>query len=234
MAVNHSHYCMCLHQAPRSAADKEALSHPRAAVLKEAMWDQGAQITVRFLGGSAALQKRVKDVAKEWEKVANVNFDFRNAGKTNIRIAFDQGNGSWSYLGTVSKQIVDEEEPTMNYGWLDDNSTDDVLRRVVLHEFGHAIGLIHEHQNPKGGIKWNRDAVIADLSGPPNNWDLDTIENNMFRYYPPDVVIASPVDAKSIMMYPIPKAWTLDEFSAGLNSELSANDKTLVGNVYPK
>ena len=48
----------------------------------------------------------------------------------------------------------------MNYGWLTPESAQDEVRRVVLHEFGHALGLIHEHQNPKGGgIEWNRDAV---------------------------------------------------------------------------
>ena len=54
----------------------------------------------------------------------------------------------------------------------------------------------------------------------------------MFRYYPKDQVIASPVDSNSIMMYPIPKAWTLDGFSAGLTAELSATDKSLVADAY--
>ena len=49
----------------------------------------------------------------------------------------------------------------MNYGWLTPDSDDDELRRVVLHEFGHALGLIHEHQNPEGGIEWNEPAVKA-------------------------------------------------------------------------
>lgn len=232
MTENLSHYCVCMLPDQLPDADQDALQFHRAAVLRAAMWDLGAQISIRFLGGSAALQKRVRDVAMEWTKVANLNFDFRNDGPTDIRIAFIQGDGSWSYLGTVCRQIA-EPRATMNYGWLKDNSPEDELRRVVLHEFGHAIGLIHEHQNPEGGISWNRDAVIADLSGPPNNWNLATIENNMFRYYPPDAVVASPVDAGSIMMYPIPKAWTLDGFSAGLNSELSQQDKVLVGNAYP-
>lgn len=39
-------------------------------------------------------------------------------------------------------------------------------RPLVPHEFGHAVGLIHEHQNPEGGVPWSRDAVVADLSGP--------------------------------------------------------------------
>ncbi len=82
-----------------------------------------------------------------------------------IRVAFQQGNGSWSYLGTVCRQIR-VDQPTMNYGWLTPDSTDDELRRVVLHEFGHALGLIHEHQSPNRPISWSRAAVIAELSGP--------------------------------------------------------------------
>ena len=79
----------------------------------------------------------------------------------------------------------------------------------MLHEFGHAIGLIHEHQNPKGGVNWNKVAVKHDLRGPPNYWNDVTIENNIFRFYPEKDVIATKVDPQSIMMYPIPKSWTL-------------------------
>src|SRR5262249_35427714 len=157
---------------------------------------------------------------------------FRNSGDTDIRIAFQQGNGSWSYIGTLCRQIRPQEKPTMNYGWLTPGSSDDEVRRVVLHEFGHALGLIHEHQNPKGGIHWNRDAVIRDLSGPPNNWDVATIENNMFHYYPEGDITGTNLDSTSIMMYPIPAAWTLDGFSTGLNSALSDVDKGLIRTVY--
>jgi serralysin len=115
-----------------------------------------------------ALQERVKNVALVWTTIANIKFDFVQEGNADIRIAFQEGRGSWSYLGTVARQI-DETEPTMNYRWLTDDSTDDAVRRVVLHEFGHALGLIHEHQNPNRAIQWNRDAVINDLQGPPNN-----------------------------------------------------------------
>ena len=35
----------------------------------------------------------------------------------------------------------------------------------MLHEFGHALGLIHEHQSPfPGGFEWNREAVSEDTS----------------------------------------------------------------------
>ncbi|HEY2401816.1 MAG TPA: hypothetical protein VGI23_15800 [Steroidobacteraceae bacterium] len=232
MADNPDHYCVCRLKTDLPLADQQILQRSRAAVLKSAKWQAGTSITIGFLEGEAELRIRVQSVAQEWLKVANLVFDFRQSGPTDIRIAFAPGKGSWSYLGTICRQIP-SGQPTMNYGWLTPDSSETELRRVVLHEFGHALGLIHEHQNPKGGIQWNRPAVIHDLSGPPNDWDEATIDNNMFRYYPQTDVEATDVDANSIMMYPIPSAWTLDGFSAGLNNELSANDKVLIRGVYP-
>jgi serralysin len=233
MPANETYYCVCMTtDTQSSSADQARLKHHKAAVLNAARWDLGASISVRFLGEDGGLQRRVQDVAMEWTKIANLDFDFRATGPTDIRVAFQPGAGSWSYLGTMCRQI-EEPKPTMNYGWLTTASPDSEVRRVVLHEFGHAIGLIHEHQNPKHGISWNRPAVIHDLSGPPNNWNEATIDNNMFRFYPPGDVMATDVDPLSIMMYPIPKAWTLDGFSAGMNSELSSDDKELIRNAYP-
>jgi serralysin len=120
----------------------------------------------------------------------------------------------------------------MNYGWLTPDSDDDELQRVVLHEFGHALGLIHEHQNPQGGIEWNEPAVIADLSGPPNEWDEETIRRNVLDRYPKGDVSATPVDGESIMMYPIPASWTLDGFSSDLNDDLSAQDIAFIREEY--
>jgi hypothetical protein len=77
-----------------------------------------------------------------------------------------------AYLGTEAQQIP-ASESTMNYGWPTPGSSDDELERVVLHSFGHAPGLIHEHQNPNTPISWNKAAVIADLSKPPKSWTPD-------------------------------------------------------------
>jgi len=204
----------------------------RAALVKGSKWTSGDTITASFLDGATVVQDRVREVAERWTApgLANLTLDFRDDPDTMIRISFKY-RGSWSVIGTSCKQAKDGE-PTMNYGWLRPESTDDDLRRVVLHEFGHALGLIHEHQNPVGGIKWNREAVIASLSGPPNNWSLEVIERNMFEPYQKQEVNATELDPKSIMMYPIPASWTLDGFTADLNADLSAKDKIFVHGEY--
>jgi hypothetical protein len=225
-SANQSHYCVCISQGSQTANDK-------AALLNGARWNSGDQIRVRFLGGEESLQRRVRDVAMRWTApgMASLALQFVDSGDAEIRVAFQEGNGSWSYLGTVCREIPDPE-PTMNYGWLTPTSDDDELRRVVMHEFGHALGLIHEHQNPEGGIEWNEPAVRADLSGPPNSWGDSTIRHNVLDHYAPEAVTASPVDRLSIMMYPIPAAWTLDGFSADLNDDVSEDDRQFIGQVY--
>jgi serralysin len=206
----------------------------KAALVKKAKWTPGDVLTVSFLDGDAGVQERVKRAAQTWTSpgMANLILDFRKDNNTLIRISFKY-SGSWSVIGTTCKQITDHSKPTMNFGWLTPTSSNDDVRRVVLHEFGHALGLIHEHQNPGGTIKWNKDAVIRDLSGPPNNWTLDVINHNMFEPYEKSETNFITLDPSSIMMYPIPPSWTQDGSTVGLNSDLSPIDRKFIHAQYP-
>ena len=102
----------------------------------------------------------------------------------------------------------------------------------MLHEFGHALGLIHEHQNPGGRIPWNRDVVYDALSGPPNNWSKETIDRNMFQPWDEKETNFTSIDPESIMMYPIPAAWTDGAFTVDLNDTLSETDKQFIASIY--
>lgn len=227
VSSNAEDFCQCV--IPPQSAGKS-----KAALLREYQWPNGSVITCRFIGGDKALRARVEAIAKEWTgpNMANLELRFVQSGNADIRIAFEAGRGSWSYLGTYCHH-VSKTEPTMNFGWLTPSSSEVEIRRVVLHEFGHALGLIHEHQNPKRPIKWDKPAVRKDLSGPPNNWDNATIENNMFKKYDLSELTATSLDPSSIMLYPVPKRWTTDGFSVGMNSQLSATDRELIRKAYP-
>jgi hypothetical protein len=227
---NDSQWCFSYYANSEHAGFTE-----RAALLLASQWNVGDKISISFLDGEKDIQQRVIAAAMKWVSpgFANLSFEFRkDTNDTDIRISF-QNPGSWSVLGTTCRN-VQKGKPTMNFGWLDQDSTDDEVRRVVLHEFGHALGLIHEHMSPAdGGIKWNKPQVEKDLSGPPNHWSPSVIFNNMFKTFDDDELRTSHLDRDSIMMYPIPAKWTLDGFSVGLNSTLSEVDKEFIQQIYP-
>lgn len=212
-----------------------ATGNERAYLLNQYKWPQGENITVSFLDGDSRLQKKVKNIALEWvwPGRANLSFQFKNHTNTDIRISFKE-EGSWSVLGKSCREITDTRTPTMNFGWLTPETDDDEVRRVVLHEFGHALGLTHEHMNPHGSpIKWNRPQVIADLSGSPNNWSLADIEANMFQTFAENETNYTDFDPTSIMIYPIPASWTLDGSSINLNNDISQTDEDFIAEQYP-
>jgi Astacin (Peptidase family M12A)/Bacterial pre-peptidase C-terminal domain len=190
-------------------------------------WMNGTPLHVRFLGGTPAQQAIAKEQAGWWTKHANISFQFDNSPTAEIRIAFDPNDGAWSYLGTDSRRFP-LDEPTMNLGFLDGGTAG--------HEFGHALGLAHEHSSPHGGIQWNEPVVIEALAGPPNMWDEATTRHNVLRKYSVDQINGTAFDPKSIMLYFFPASWTLNGVGTEANEVLSDMDKKFIASekMYPR
>lgn len=205
---------------------KESLSMPQKLVLYTSkMWDPGDTLTVSFIGGSAAQRQHVIDAAGRLMAIANLKFDFMSVGAGTLRIAFNQSLGAWSYIAKDALG-VSRSQPTMNLGF-DQGGT-------YTHELVHALGAIHEHQSPFGNpIIWNKPQVYHDLSGPPNNWDQETIDSNMFATYSESQTNGTQFDAQSVMLYSFPASWTLDGFHVDANAVLSDLDKSWLATKYP-
>lgn len=230
MAENHDN------EPPPLVIRPGAAVHPvEMALFTTKKWANGRKLGVRFLDGTKKQKTQTQKYAEMWEQFANVNFDFSAGAKAEIRISFKEV-GSWSALGTdcLVAQWFPKSKPTMNYGWLKDDSAEAEWRRVVLHEFGHALGAIHEHQNPSGGIRWNLPEVYRVFSGPPNNWDKAKIDFNIVQKYSMTQLNATQYDSKSIMLYSFPGNLIVGGQATPNNTDVSAMDKKFIGEMYPK
>lgn len=210
-----------------------SLTRHSLALALSKLWQNGRILRVAFLGGHSTVRSRVIEWARLWENHANLHFDFLSDGnqEADIRITFQPG-GSWSYIGTDAR-LVSQNEPTMNFGWLSPASSDDTYSRVVLHEFGHALGAIHEHQHPEGNIPWDKEAVYAYYGGPPNYWSQEQVNVNLFQKYDKNQLNYSTFDPTSIMLYPILNELTEGDWEVGWNAQLSAQDKQFMNGNYP-
>ncbi|KAL3965565.1 metalloprotease protein [Purpureocillium lilacinum] len=204
------------------------------AMMTRKFWLPGRELKIGFQGGSTWQKEQVKRFAPEWTQYANIRFTFVDSGDVDILIAFNPGSGSWSYLGTDCSWFSSQNRPSMNLGWINDSTSDDELRSVILHEFGHALGAVHEHESPYANIPWNKEQVYKDLGGPPNNWDKNKVDQNMFTLYTLQDTQATDFDPDSIMLYYFPASWTTNGKGTKYNTALSSFDKAYAKFCYPK
>ena len=184
---------------------------------------------VRFLEGDSVVKERVKNIAAEWTQYTGIQLVFDDAPDSQIRITF-QDSGSWSYVGQCQNDRT-PSQATMNFGWLTPDTEEQEYRHVVLHEFGHAMGMVHEHQNPAANINWNEQAVY-DYYRRTQEWDKDKTHYNVIRKYSESETNFTKYDPTSIMQYAIPRDLTSDGFSVGWTGELSDTDKRFMKEQY--
>lgn len=203
------------------------------AVVTQRLWQPGRTLRVRFLDGEQVLRTKVEGHVHTWEQYAWIKFVFGDDPQAEIRISFSADPGSWSYLGTDAL-VIPQDQPTVNFGWLHPNTANDEVKRVVLHEFGHTLGCLHEHQSPASDVPWNRPAVYRYYAGPPNFWSPVKVDDNVLNKYSATLTQFSQFDPLSIMVYPISKEFTDGVFEVKLNNDLSETDKTFIATVYPQ
>lgn len=217
---------------PRGAVQ----SGSEMAIVRDLKWEDGRKLRVHLFEGEPAVQEKVKEYARLWEEHANISFDFVDDINAEIRVSFDLDGTSWSALGKDALNVdwFPKGQPTMNYGWLTPDSDEQEFSRVIVHEFGHALGCIHEHQNPTdtNQIPWDKPAVYQYYA--ERGWSKATVDQNIFRKYAQNITKYTDFDDKSIMLYAIPNKLTTGNYEVGWNTEMSEVDKQFIGEMYPK
>ena len=244
--------------ARRVASQKEMLRHfgladpektPKGVINALKIWTTDyPQVRVCFFSGSKALKSRIAKIATEWQNaVPGVPLDFgdledprvcKSADVNHIRVGFAFA-GYWSLVGQDSIKLTGQDEQSMNFEGFDTSlPNDSEFQATVLHEFGHAIGLEHEHQNPLSKCKdeFDWDKIYTWLAGPPNNWSKKTVDFNMGVLNEQGLLMSS-FDKKSIMLYTFPPEYFKQGKQAtcysAQNTSLSDGDKWIVSKLYP-
>ncbi len=209
------------------------VSQAPLAGVPDKMWDPGQTLRIRMTGGTAITRSKVRQYAMEWPKYANIRFEFVDDSQpAEIKIDFGTDGFSWSVVGRDALSIPFNFS-TMHFGWFDDNTSDTEFSRVVVHEFGHALGLIHEHQSPVSGIQWDKEKVYAFFSSQTPPWDRGMVDDQVFNKYSVSSTNYSQFDPTSIMEYSFPASLTLNGVGVPGNTTLSATDKQFIARWYP-
>ena len=135
-------------------------------------WTPGSTVRVAFLDGDDALHADVAAATAQIRDVANLTLDFGVDGsgrhrrwtvqdtehRAEVRVSFDL-DGFWSLVGTDStdETVGRPSDPaggrpgqrSLNLGGFKTDRPDD-WRGTVRHEFLHALGFKHAHQNLRG------------------------------------------------------------------------------------
>jgi hypothetical protein len=116
-------------------------------------------VTVSFFDSAAAgipgIEDEVMKIASRWSDkiLLKLSRSKDNDPSADIRVTFKGPGQYFSLIGTQSKQGT---APSMNLGFRpgsQDWTRPEERRRLVLHEFGHALGLHHEHKLASMGLK---------------------------------------------------------------------------------
>jgi hypothetical protein len=218
--------------AVKPLADNEKRAAPRDGYN---LWIPGSRLRVRFLDSPSALHQQVLRLARIWSAYANIHFELSDDADAEVRVSFTQP-GSWAYQSIMCLN-VEHKEPTVNLGWLRVDSSLDEAEAVVLHEFGHVLGLLHEHSHPDPAFVWNKEAVYRIFAGPPHFQTKESIDHSFFTTWQHDQFpFTKPYDVRSIMQYGFPRECFADGTEAlptERNMAISAGDREFVSRLYP-
>lgn len=202
-----------------------------AGVINASRTFQKINIKVVFQNGELERQGLVAAIANEWTEYANIVFQFyfpddysisefrQIENSADILVQFNTTSNHWtkgSNFDGQSKYIV---------------AISDLTPRTVLHEFGHALGLQHEHQHPKSEVelKENFKGDFCEAIGQTES----ECDHNVLKRYSGSEYKYTPYNPDSIMHYPFSSYFTKRDKEYGAAAYLSYGDVEVISRMYP-
>ncbi|KAH6894539.1 hypothetical protein B0T10DRAFT_480692 [Thelonectria olida] len=218
-----------------SSSSSSSSSGARAVGSNDKLWlPNKHRLKVRFLNGESWEKEMVEHIVrKHYHAVSmRIRFEFLSneaPGPSDIRITFT--TWSKSYVGRDA-----ESHPRKTTMWLNMHPGDHLSKSErqekrqadILHEFGHALGMQHEHQHPNCNAVWDY-RVLQHRTG----WGSSTVHGNYDKLENGRLRVG-PYDPDSIMHYRIFKGDTQNGITQlKHNIVLSEGDKKFLKAIYP-
>jgi hypothetical protein len=204
--------------------NNEEFFHTRAVFQNNSIWPPNSNIKVTFVLDDSECGITIDtDGWEDWVQtvieqnlapLVDINWTWGvSPSDANLTITYKPCSGSFTsgvgYLGSVDTMH------NIQFGNLDWNKEHDCALgtcppcstntgAVVMHEFGHLMGMVHEQHSPDRPFTFNNQAAQKYFGGPPNNWTDQQIYNQVLAKYNWSQYNGSSYDPKSIMQYLIP------------------------------
>jgi len=213
---------------------------PRMVMAFTKYWARGRTLKIEFMNNLPDILKHpFIEAASLWLPYVNLKFEFVTQGPSDIRIAMNDSIHR-SEVGTDAL-LVPQDKPTMEFN-LTQILTNKMVNnqlvkkpdfdRTVLHEFGHMLGAVHEHQHPQSNIPWDQAKLLQLL--PLAGYTEEMIHANILDLYEAADYHYSAYDPDSVMHFDVPNALTQGDFQIiNTGKTLSQKDIEFMRSVYP-
>ena len=203
------------------------------AVMRGLQWPNGTVLRVAFLERVAPdLRALIVQHMNAWNRRGtNIRF-VESANDPQIRVTLARGQGYWSYQGTDCLHIP-KNEPTMALEGMSMRTSAAEMTRVIRHETGHTLGMVHEHLRKEVVDRLDRERVIAYYMR-WQGWDRQTVIDNVLTVIPQSALISTRMpELTSIMTYSIPASLTKDGRAIPGGSNITNLDAKFAASIYP-
>lgn len=217
------------------ADDTQAINNNGAGALsrkkrgladKYKLWPPFSTLRISMIGMTKEQASFTQDNINKWAPHVNLKFEFTDRHDADIRISANNTlRGGSSFVGTDAKRVA-PSEPTMEIGFL--GGLNEYNAGTVLHEFGHALGLRHEHHHPRRTLDLNMERIREDYKDKDKPNLPDFLFPAAFQ-----TALASSYDRYSVMHYSLSSRYLNSGEPIGENNRLSAGDALFGRSLYP-
>ena len=185
----------------------------RAVGVKNVFYKPGSALKIQ-INGTQKFKDDVKAVlTNNAQPYINLKFNFVDSGGNVVIDNNYKGGGVTRCLGCQSPSI----------------SISSAEVGLVLHEFGHALGMHHEMKNPNIKLTWNQSVLLKQYGN-----KLQFVNSQILEKLPAKDVTATAFDKNSVMIYPLPASTNAEGIAMGGVNKYTDLDRQWLETTYGK